>query len=87
MILLHEHWWDSSHQNPSMYDAPRPAIASMKQLSKYLANVEVTSLLALLACLRSMEDIQIFGSASALLLEQAWCSYDAMKRVAARFPL
>ena len=69
-----------------MYDDPRPAVALIKQLIKYLANVEVTSLLALLACLRSMEDIQIFGSASALLLEQAWCLYDAMKRVAARFP-
>ena len=69
-----------------MYDDSRPAIASMKQLIKYLANVEVTSLLVLLAFLRTMEDTQIFESASALHLEQAWLVYDAMKCVAARFP-
>ena len=69
-----------------MYDDPRPAIASMKQLIKYLANVEVTSLLVLLAFLRTMEDTQIFVNASALHLEQAWLVYDAMKCVAARFP-
>ena len=69
-----------------MYDDPRPAVASIKQLIKYLANVEVTSLLVWSAFLRSMEDTQIFGSASALHLEQAWLVYDAMKCVATRFP-
>ena len=69
-----------------MYDDPRPAIASMKQLIKYLANVEVTSLLVLLAFLRTMEDTQIFVNASALRLDQAWLVYDAMKCVATRFP-
>ena len=69
-----------------MYDDPRPAIASMKQLIKYLANVEVTSLLVLLAFLRTMEDTQVFVNASALHLEQAWLVYDAMKCVATRFP-
>ena len=69
-----------------MYDDPRPAVASIKQLIKYLANVEVTSLLVLLAFLRTMEDTQIFVNASALHLEQAWLVYDAMKCVAARFP-
>ena len=69
-----------------MYDDSRPAIASMKQMIKYLANAEVTSLLVLLAFLRTMEDTQIFVNASALHLEQAWLVYDAMKCVATRFP-
>ena len=69
-----------------MYDDSRPAIASMKQLTKCLANVEVTSLLVSLAFLRTMEDTQIFVNASALRLDQAWLVYDVMKCVATRFP-
>ena len=70
-----------------MYDDPRPAIASMKQLIKYLANVEVTSLLESLAFLRTMENAQIFVNASALRLDQVWLVYDAMRCVATLLPL
>ena len=70
-----------------MYDDPRPAIASMKQLIKYLANVEITSLVESLAFLRTMEDTQIFVNASALGLDQVWLVYDAMRCVATLLPL
>ena len=70
-----------------MYDDPRPAIASMKQLIKYLANVEITSLVESLAFLRTMEDTQIFVNASALRLDQVWLVYDAMRCVATLLPL
>ena len=53
-----------------MYDDSRPAIASMKQLIKYLANVEITSLVESLSFLRTMEDTQIFVDASTLRLDQ-----------------
>ena len=70
-----------------MYDDPRPAIASMKQLIKYLANVEITSLVESLSFLRTMEDTQIFVNASALRLVQVWLVYDAMRGVATLLPL
>ena len=49
---------------------PDLLLPSMKQLIKYLANVEITSLVELLAFLRTMEDTQIFVNASALRLDQ-----------------
>ena len=69
-MLPHEHWRDPSHQNPLCTMTPDLLLPSMKQLIKYLANVEVTSLLVLLAFLRTMEDTQIFVNASALRLDQ-----------------
>ena len=66
---------------------PDLLLPSMKQLIKYLANVEVTSLLESLAFLRTMEDTQIFVNASALRLDQVLLVYDAMRCVATLLPL
>ena len=70
MMLPHEHWRGPSHQTPLCTMTPDLLLPSMKQLIKYLANVETTSLVESLAFLRTMEDTQIFVNASALRLDQ-----------------
>ena len=65
-----------SSKPPLCTMAPDLLLPSMKQLIKYLANVEITSLVESLAFLRTMEDTQIFVNASALHLDQAWLVYD-----------
>ena len=85
-MIRHELWRGPSYQTSLCTMAPDPLLPSMKQPIKYLANVEITSLLESLAFLRTMEDTQIFVNASALRLDQVWLVYDAMRCVATRFP-
>ena len=60
----------SDLSNPPCTMTPDLLMPSTKQLIKYLANVEITSLVELFASLRTMEDTQIFVDASALRLDQ-----------------